>query len=701
MSLEQALAYIELGWAVFPVAPNAKRPLTPNGFKDATKSVFAAKRWWEKYPDANIGIATGMVSKLAVVDIDVKNGAKGRESIEKVKGMTPTLMAKTPSGGWHLYYLLEEPLKSRNGLLPGVDLKADGGYVVAPGSKIDDNPYEWFDAEAHLTALPNIVRELEENREHHAAPVLNGMNGHTNGAIPVGERNATLASLAGSMRRRGLETDEIAAALKTVNLKRCSPPLDDKEIENISASIARYPPEDAPVFQNGTHADSEEDEDIRPPGFTDDALALEFTEKHADDWRYVAAWGRWLMWDGAYWRNETTLKAYDLARLICRAASSRCKKPKIAAKVAGATTVAAVERMARADRKHAATTDQWNADAWRMNTRGGVVHLKTGEIIPHAREDYMTKMSNAIPRGDCPFWKNFLNDVTGGDEDLQNYLARVAGYALTGVTTEHALFFLYGTGANGKSVFVNTLAAILGDYATNAAMDTFMESRSDRHPTDLANLMGARLVTAIEVEKGRRWAESRIKSLTGGDKISARFMRQDFFEYKPQFKLLIAGNHKPAIRDVDEAMRRRLHLIPFTVTIPPERRDKTLPERLLQESDGIFKWALDGCLEWQRTGLNPPALVLSATEEYFESQDAMRRWMEDHCFVHPSVRCTTDDLFSSWKLWAEKWGEYAGTLQKFADDLVKKGFERWRSSRCRGFIGITVKTDDNQGEPHE
>jgi hypothetical protein len=288
MSLEQALAYIELGWAVFPVAPNAKRPLTPNGFKDATKSVFAAKRWWEKYPDANIGIASGMVSRLAVVDIDVKNGAKGRESIEKVKGMTPTLMAKTPSGGWHLYYLLEKPLKSRNGLLPGVDLKADGGYVVAPGSKIDDTPYEWFDAEAHLSALPNVVRELEENREHHAAPILNGTNGHTNGAIPEGERNATLASLAGSMRRRGLETDEIAAALKTVNLKRCSPPLDDKEIENISASIARYPPEDAPVFQNGTHAESEDDEDIRPPGFTDDALALEFTEKHAEDWRYVA-----------------------------------------------------------------------------------------------------------------------------------------------------------------------------------------------------------------------------------------------------------------------------------------------------------------------------------------------------------------------------------------------------------------------------
>ena len=151
----------------------------------------------------------------------------------------------------------------------------------------------------------------------------------------------------------------------------------------------------------------------------------------------------------------------------------------------------------------------------------------------------------------------------------------MVGYALTGVTVEHALFFLYGTGANGKSVFVNTIAAILGDYATNAPMDTFMATQGERHPTDMAGLRGARLVTSIETEQGRRWAESRLKALTGGDKISARFMRQDFFEFIPQFKLVVAGNHKPAIRTIDEAMRRRLHLVPFTVTIPPKQRDKT------------------------------------------------------------------------------------------------------------------------------
>jgi P4 family phage/plasmid primase-like protien len=181
--------------------------------------------------------------------------------------------------------------------------------------------------------------------------------------------------------------------------------------------------------------------------------------------------------------------------------------------------------------------------------------------------------------------------------------------AATGVTSEHALFFLYGTGANGKSVFVNTVAAILGAYATNAPMDTFMAVHGERHPTDMAGLRGARLVTSIETEQGRRWAESRLKALTGGDKISARFMRQDFFEFIPQFKLVVAGNHKPSIRTIDEAMRRRLHLVPFTVTIPSKRRDRTLPERLLAERDGILAWAVQGCLEWQRIGLQPPPAV--------------------------------------------------------------------------------------------
>lgn len=205
-----------------------------------------------------------------------------------------------------------------------------------------------------------------------------------------------------------------------------------------------------------------------------------------------------------------------------------------------------------------------------------------------------------------------------------------------------------------------------------------METRSDRHPTDLAGLRGARFVSCIETEQGRRWNESKVKAITGGDKISARFMRQDFFEYLPQFKLVIAGNHKPSIRNVDEAMKRRLHLIPFTVTIPPEKRDSRLTDTLLQEREGILAWAIMGCLRWQTQGLQPPSCVLSATEEYFEAEDALGQWVEERCQVHREARQPTADLFDDWREWAERAGEYVGSIKRFVEMLLSRGFERTR-----------------------
>jgi len=427
---------------------------------------------------------------------------------------------------------------------------------------------------------------------------------------------------------------------------------------------------------------------------TEDALALAFTRRYHRDWRYVAAWGRWLVWDGQRWRTEDTLAATDLIRGVCRHAAVQADNPKVAAKLATSGTVGGVERLARADRRHAATTAEWDADPWLLNTPAGVVDLRTGRQRGHDRGDRMTKITTASPAGDCPTWRQFLSEVTGADAALQAYLQRMAGYALTGSTQEHALFFLYGTGANGKSVFVNTLATILGDYAANAPMDTFMETRTDRHPTDMAGLRGARFVAAIETEQGRRWAESKVKSLTGGDKISARFMRQDFFEFFPQFKLFVAGNHKPAIRNIDEAMKRRLHLIPFTITVPPERRDKHLQQKLLAERDGILAWAVQGCLDWQRLGrLDPPKQVLEATEEYFEAEDALGRWLDERCLRDANAKSLTAELFTDWKQWAESAGEFAGSQKRFADLLLTRGVEKWRNTvGLRGFRGVGLKS---------
>ena len=425
---------------------------------------------------------------------------------------------------------------------------------------------------------------------------------------------------------------------------------------------------------------------------TEDALALAFTRRYHRDWRYVAGWGKWLVWDGQRWRTEDTLAATDLIRSVCRQTAVRADNPKVAAKLASSGTVSGVERLARADRRHAATTDEWDADPWLLNTPGGVVDLKTGRKRANDRADRMTKITTATPGGDCPQWKAFLSDIAGGDVDLQAYLQRMVGYCLTGVTSAHALFFLYGTGANGKSVFANVISTILGDYAATASMDTFVETRGDRHPTDLAGLRGARFVTAIETEQGRRLNESKVKAITGGDKISARFMRQDFFEYTPQFKPVIVGNHKPAIRNIDEAMKRRMHMIPFTVTIPPERRDSRLTEKLLAERDGILAWAVAGCLAWQREGLKPPASVVSATEEYFEAEDALGRWLDERCVRAPNAKSLTAELFTDWKQWAEAAGEFIGAQRRFSDLLITRGIEKWRNGMgVRGFQGIGLK----------
>jgi putative DNA primase/helicase len=266
------------------------------------------------------------------------------------------------------------------------------------------------------------------------------------------------------------------------------------------------------------------------PAFSDEALALQFANRHAGDLRFVAAWNKWLVWNGQHWQFEETLRAWDFAREICREAAAQCNHRKTAGAIASAKTVYAVERLARSDRRLAATIDQWDADPWQLNTPQGVVDLTTGQARPHIPEDYQTKITAVGPRGDCPRFLAFLDRIAGGDSELVAYIRRVLGYGLTGLTREHALFFGYGTGANGKSVLLSTVAGILGEYHKTAPIETFTASNTDRHPTDLAGLRGARLVTATETEEGRRWAESRIKQLTGGDTVAARFMRQDFFE---------------------------------------------------------------------------------------------------------------------------------------------------------------------------
>ena len=432
--------------------------------------------------------------------------------------------------------------------------------------------------------------------------------------------------------------------------------------------------------------DGEEQARLEALPFTEDELAVRFVDKYGDELRYVAKWSRWfsLNKERTTWNEDDTLHAMDLAREVCREAAAECNNAKQAKALSAARTIYAAVQLARADRQVAATVDQWDADEWLLNTPEGAIHLKPngGSAPAPMPEAYLTKATATVPGAEQPYlWFEFLERVTGNDLELINFLQRMVGYCLTGSTREHALFFLYGTGANGKSVFINTISALLGDYAMTAPMSTFVASKTEQHPTELAGSMGARLVCAVETQQGRRWDEPKLKMLTGGDRISARFMRADFFQFQPRFKLLIAGNHKPGLRSVDEAMRRRMHLVPFTEFIPPEERDPDLAEKLKAELPGILAWALEGCRLWQQQGLNAPAVVREATDAYLAAEDAIANWIDDDCDTSSKTFwASSKDLFAAWKFWCERSASMWGQLERSGSSSRTAAFTASRSA---------------------
>jgi putative DNA primase/helicase len=422
--------------------------------------------------------------------------------------------------------------------------------------------------------------------------------------------------------------------------------------------------------------------------FSEDWLALALVNRHADEWRYVPRWGMWMHFRAGRWVQDERNRTLTYARKVCRAAATEGEDKTLGK----SATVAAVERLARCDERMATAVDEWDRDPWLLNTPGGTVDLRTGTLRPHKRTEYISKVTVVTPADTgCPLFMEFIYKITDGKQELIGFLQRSLGYAMTGLTKEHALFFWYGTGGNGKSVLLNTITSILNEYHTSASMETFVESYGNRHPTELAALRGAHMVTAVETEKGRNWAENKIKALTGGDPITARFMRQDFFTYTPMFTLVIAGNHKPSLRSVDQAIRRRLYLVPFTVNIPLNKQDKDLAEKLKAEWPAILHWLIQGCLEWQRIGLAAPKVVTDATEEYLADEDTITAWIEDRCIRDNNAWESTNDLFGSYSHWAQKSGEKIGTKKEFRHGLDKTNFMRFqRTSGGNGYYGLHI-----------
>ena len=329
-----------------------------------------------------------------------------------------------------------------------------------------------------------------------------------------------------------------------------------------------------------------------------------------------------------------------------------------------------------------------------LGTPKGTVDLISTRLHPSSQDEGITKLAAVAPAetADCPIWRSFLNDSTGGDAEMIRFLQQWCSYCLTGDVSEHAFVFLYGGGGNGKSVFLNTVSRILGAYHATAPMETFTASSGERHPTDLAMLRGARLVAASETEEGRAWAEAKIKSMTGGDPITARFMRQDYFTYRPQFKLTVVGNHKPRLKNIDDAMRRRVNIVPFVRK--PAKPDPRLEEKLQAEWPGILRWMIDGCIDWQKNRLVRPRSVALETDHYFEDQDMFSHWLDECCAAEPGnshKRATSTELFKSWAEYAKGAGAEPGVQVSFGEKLRNAGFEPYRTTKERGWTGICLR----------
>jgi len=426
---------------------------------------------------------------------------------------------------------------------------------------------------------------------------------------------------------------------------------------------------------------------------TEDSVALMFRERHAGLLLFDHDMKSWFVWDGQRWKHDNTGLAFELARQLVRELTLQ-QSPKSRMATNKVSFANGVEKFGRSDRNFAVKALEWDPDLFLLGTPGGTVDLRDGTLRPARQEDRITKITAAAPAdtADCPLWMEFLEFATFSDAQVIRFLQQLCGYALTGSVVEHAMAFVYGLGGNGKGVFLNTLSGIFGEYATTAAMTTFTASRTDVHPTELARLRGARLVTASETEKGHAWAEAKIKALTGGDRIAARFMRQDFFEFQPQFTLIISGNHKPTLSNVDDAIRRRFNIIPFMRK--PSIPDLDLEMKLRAEWPMILRWMIDGCLDWQRNHLIRPEGVTAATAAYFADQDSLGQWLDENCDVEPDNPHKSDtvaDLFASWAKYATEAGEKSGNKKGFNDALQSRGLKPARGSKgVRMFKGLRL-----------
>jgi putative DNA primase/helicase len=523
----------------------------------------------------------------------------------------------------------------------------------------------------------------------------------------------------------------VAASLGAPILIAPAPHKDVSDLYAVGGTIEQMLPlDEREAPQPAGHTD--EDLSDESPRCTDSANADAFVTRYGQDFRYVIDWDAWIAWTGQRW--DITGASHSLMRAIKRSvredyAETHAKVTELAEEHRKALLKDEKDNAEKIESKlkYHRTLLQWHeqsqnsakleacakilrsdlvirmaaldANPWLFNVRNGTLDLRTATLSAHSRTDYISQLSD-IPWEDqakCPTWDAFLATITGARPLLGLYLGRLVGYALTGVVDDHVLVFHYGAGSNGKSTFLRTIQALMGDYGCAAPRNLLFDpGNNPPHPSEIARLYGKRLAICNEVPDGKAFDEAKLKDLTGGDVVACRRMNENWWDLHPTHKLHLAGNHKPVVKGDDLGLWRRIKLVPWEVTIGPEAMDPKLPEKLRAELPGILVRAVHGCLEWQRIGLVEPATVSEATSEYRRESDVFGEWLESNCVLEPSARITRADLRQNYEQWCKEQGHpplgARALARRLADVKVTGGPVRSGARVKNGWRGIRAKT---------
>ena len=731
--LDAALHYHSLGWALLPVAAGSKKPHACiqnwRQYQEQGATEEQVRQWWTEYPDAGIAVILGKVSGgLVALDFD----GEGAEQLAKEYRLPqpPTAISRTGGGGQHRIYHSTDELATTTTLLKGkdchVELRAEGSYIVLPSSvHPSGNRYEWaIPPSDGIAELPDAVRYMATPLEKQQAvaeefPIdilplrfqgllagdykLRDLWGEP---APDGDQSTRDYALACRCLETGLSEEEVAAILWFMpHGKRQREAAEGAPVARQQRYINRTVVKAAAATGIKLAAAIPPVEEMH---YTDTGNALRLTAKYGRDIGYCWLWGKWLAWTGKVWKVGAEDEVLELAKRTVKAMyleaaklgdDERAKLVKHALASESAMRRRAMLYLAQSEKEVVCDHKDFDRDPWLLNVRNGTIDLRSGELRPHRREDFITKIAlvDYNPRATCPKWQRFLEGIFEGNTQLIQFVQRAAGYSMTGDVSEDAMFFLHGTGANGKTTFFLTLQELLGPYAIEVSPGLLLTRHYESHPTGLVDLFGIRLAVSVEVGEGRRFDEERLKQITGGDRIRARRMREDFWEFSATHKIWLAANEKPRVTGQDYAIWRRIKLIPFNVKFtepgePGPDQDPNLRKNLFSdERPGVLNWALEGCLSWQTDGLAAPPEVKAATAEYKQEEDVVRWFIEAECVVDQEARESPTKLFKAFEQWRKDTGGVKLSQNLFGRRLTEKGFESVRDSageRMRLGIGL-------------